>query len=184
MLKNKGIIAKLKVENENLVKTRIELENNVKNMQVKMNEMKKKDRSLHDTFVRFKDSQQKLNDIMELQKAFFNEEGLGYDFTQKETHLKNFLVKDNEIISQPRIKNLDRSTISRMGYTKNVETKRLVHKRERQSEGDGNDNDDEDMPQQASIEPSSSVMPFSLVGHMSTDARIDAMREMLEENEW
>ncbi|EOY03147.1 Uncharacterized protein TCM_017703 [Theobroma cacao] len=34
--------------------------------------------------------------MLVLQKAFFNKEGLGYDFTQKETHFKNFFVKANE----------------------------------------------------------------------------------------
>ncbi|EOX94010.1 Uncharacterized protein TCM_003053 [Theobroma cacao] len=57
---------------------------------------------------------------------------------------------------------------------------RYAHKREKQAEGDDNDDDDEDMPPQAKTKPSSSGMPSSLIRHISTDARLDAMRKTLE----
>ncbi|EOX94258.1 Uncharacterized protein TCM_003816 [Theobroma cacao] len=190
MLKYKGIIAKLKVENENLVKTRIKLENNVKNMQAEMNEMGNKDKSLHDTLSKFQDNLQKLNDMLKLQRAFFNKEGLFkitpelikdvFDLRSAPnamTHISDSLVVQDleRKLYVNNVGALDSVTIE------NVETSTWVHEKSHQEKA-GNDNDDEGMPSLALTEPSLSTMPSSSASHISTDTRLDAIKETLEEN--
>ena len=41
-------------------------------------------------------AKQKLNNMLETQRAFFDKDGLGYNRIEKETHFKNFFVTQNK----------------------------------------------------------------------------------------
>ena len=94
-MKYKKMIAKLNVENELLFRTKIDLEKNIDSMKVEINELTKKNTNLQNSFSRFYMGQQKLDGMLETQKAFFDKNGLGYDAIVKETHFKNFFAKSN-----------------------------------------------------------------------------------------
>ena len=57
--------------------------------------MTKKNVNLQNSFSRFYIGQQKLDKMLETQRAFFDKDGLGYDSSINETHLKNFFTESN-----------------------------------------------------------------------------------------
>ncbi|EOX94018.1 Uncharacterized protein TCM_003069 [Theobroma cacao] len=59
-----------------------------------------------------------------------------------------------------RSKHLDRTTIGRMGYIEDVETKTWIHKKTHQEDdNDGDNEDDENIPPLTLVEPSLITMP-------------------------
>ncbi|XVF82544.1 hypothetical protein PTKIN_Ptkin16aG0058400 [Pterospermum kingtungense] len=95
-MKYSKMVSKLNVENEILTKDKIELEENVRSMKLEIEDLTKKNKNLHDLFSIFYMSQQKLNDMLETRRAFFDKDGLGYNHEKKETHFKNFFVNAND----------------------------------------------------------------------------------------
>ncbi|EOY08945.1 Uncharacterized protein TCM_024240 [Theobroma cacao] len=94
----------------------------------------------------------------------------------------NIDISLDDAVSQPKNINLDKATISRIGYCENAKTGTWVHNKAFQKETGNDNDDDEDKPQIALVEQSSSVMPSSSVGNMGTDASLDAMMEKINEN--
>ena len=92
------MIAKLNVENEFLSKAKIYLEKNIDCMKVEIDELTKKNTNLQNSFSRFYIGQQKLDRMLETQRAFFDKDGLGYDGSvkvYKKKWLLNWILKMN-----------------------------------------------------------------------------------------
>ena len=94
-IKYKKMIAKLNIENELLSKAKNDLEKNIHCMKIEIDELTKKNTNLQNSFSRFYMGQQKLDRMLETQRAFFDKDGLGYDGCVKETYFKNFFPKTN-----------------------------------------------------------------------------------------
>ena len=90
------MIAKLSIENVMLTKAKIELEKNLDSMKNELDVLAKKNENLQNSFSRFSMGQQNLDMMLETQRAFFDKDGLGFDNSTKETHLKNFFAKSND----------------------------------------------------------------------------------------
>ena len=95
-VKYKKMIAKLSIENVMLSKAKIELEKSIDSMKSELDDLTKKNVNLQNSFSRFYIGQQKLDKMLETQRALFDKDGLGYDSSIKETHFKNFLAKSND----------------------------------------------------------------------------------------
>ena len=95
-VKYKKMIAKLSIENVMLTKAKIELEKNLECMTSELDVLSKKNENLQNSFSRFYMGQQKLDMMLETQRAFFDKNGLGFDSCIKETHLKNFFAKSSD----------------------------------------------------------------------------------------
>ena len=61
-------------------------------MKVKIDDLSKKNTNLQNSFSRFYMGQQKLDRMLETQSAFFDKDGLGYDDSLKETHMKHLAL--------------------------------------------------------------------------------------------
>ena len=68
------------------------LKKKIDKLQVNIDDLTKKNTNLDNSFTRFYMAQQKLNNMLETQRAFFDKDGLGYNRIEKETHFKNFFV--------------------------------------------------------------------------------------------
>ena len=90
------MIAKLNIENELLSKAKNDLEKNIDCMKIEIDELTKKNTNLQNSFSKFYIGQQKLDRMLETQRAFFDKNGLGYDGSVKETLFKNFFPKTND----------------------------------------------------------------------------------------
>ena len=95
-LKYKKMNSKLKEENKTLSMTNSNLIKKVDELQVNVDDLTIKNKNLHNSFTKFYMSQQKLNDMLETQRAFFDKNGLGYNRIEKETHFKNFFMTQNK----------------------------------------------------------------------------------------
>ena len=96
-VKYKKMIAKLSIENVMLTKAKIELEKNLDSMKSELDVLTKKNVNLQNSFSRFYMGQQKLDMMLETQRAFFDKDGLGFDSSIKETHFKFFFAKSNDL---------------------------------------------------------------------------------------
>ena len=95
-MKYKEMIFKLNIENELLPKVKNDLKKNIDCMKIDIDELTKKNTNLQNFFFRFYIGQQKLDRMLETQRAFFDKDGLGYNGSVKETHFKNFFPKTND----------------------------------------------------------------------------------------
>ena len=90
------MISKLSIENVMLTKAKIELEKNIDSMKSKLDDLTKRNDNLQNSLSKFYMGQQKLDMMLETQRAFFDKDGLGFDSSIKETHFKNFFAKSND----------------------------------------------------------------------------------------
>ena len=74
-LKYKKMNSKLKKKNETLSMTNNDLKKRVDELQVNIDDLTKKNTNLHNSFTRFYMAQQKLNNMLETQRAFFDKDG-------------------------------------------------------------------------------------------------------------
>ena len=72
------MIAKLSMKNDMLSKTKIDLEKSIDNMKIEIDDLTKKNANLQNSFFRFHMGKQKLDKMLETQRAFFDKDGLGY----------------------------------------------------------------------------------------------------------
>ena len=63
---------------------------------MEIDKLTKKNTNLQKSFFGFYMGQQKLDRMLETQRAFFDKDDLGYDGSVKETHFKNFFPKTND----------------------------------------------------------------------------------------
>ena len=75
-VKYKKMIAKFSIENVMLTKAKIELEKNLDSMKSELDVLTKKNENLQNSFSRFYMGQQKLDMMLETQRAFFDKDGL------------------------------------------------------------------------------------------------------------
>ena len=73
------MIDKLSMENDVLYRAKIDLENNIDSMKIEIDYLTEKNVNLQNSFSRFYMGQQKLDKMLEMQRAFFDKDGLGYD---------------------------------------------------------------------------------------------------------
>ena len=78
-MKYKKMITKLNVENEMLSKAKIDLEKSIDSMKIEIDDWLRKMLTCKTLFSRFYIGQQKLDRMLETQKAFIGKYGLGYD---------------------------------------------------------------------------------------------------------
>ena len=76
--------------------TNNDLQKRVDELQVNIDDLTKKNTNMHNSFTRFYMVQQKLNNMLETQRAFFDKDGLGYNRIKKETYFKNFFITQNK----------------------------------------------------------------------------------------
>ena len=69
-----------------------DLKKKLDELQVNIDDLTKKNTNLHSSFTRFYMAQQKLNNTLEMQRAFFDKDVLAHNRIEKETHFKNFFI--------------------------------------------------------------------------------------------
>ena len=90
-------ILKFREENASLILAEKTYETKINDMQVQIDDLNKKNENLHNSFTKFHMSHQKLNDMLETQRAFFDKDGIGYNRFEKETKFTNFFEKPSHI---------------------------------------------------------------------------------------